>query len=129
MKEHSLTVAPAAAALGVSERTVWRYLRAGRLPGETTGPAGAQRTLIAAAAVEDLRGARGGADGAALRAERDRLAAALAAAQAERDALAGRVAVLQRALARPRRALGARAAGWALVALSRVPLARPPVPR
>jgi hypothetical protein len=35
------------------------------------------------------------------------------------------VAVLQRSLARPRGALGARAAAWALVALARVPLARP----
>ena len=129
MNDHTITVAQAAEALGVSERTVWRYLRAGRLPSETTGPAGAQRTLIPAAAVGDLRTARGGADGAALRAERDRLVAALAAAQAERDALARRVAVLQRSLVRPRGALGARAAGWALVALSRVPLARPSVPR
>jgi len=129
MNDHALTVAQAAEALGVSERTVWRYLRAGRLLGETTGPAGAQRTLIPAAAVDDLRAARGGADDAALRAERDRLAAALTSARAERDALARRVAVLQRSLARPRGALGVRAAGWALVALSRVPLARPPVPR
>jgi excisionase family DNA binding protein len=129
MNDHTITVAQAAEALGVSERTVWRYLRAGRLPGETTGPAGAQRTLIPAASVADLRTARGGADGAALRAERDRLTAALAAAQAERDALARRVAVLQRSLVRPRGALGVRAAGWALLALSRVPLARPSVPR
>ena len=129
MNDHALTVAQAAEALGVSERTVWRYLRAGRLPGETTGPPGAQRTLIPVAAVDGLRSARGGVDDAALRAERDRLADALAAAQAERDALARRVALLQRSLTRPRAPLGARAAGWALIALSRVPLARSPLPR
>ena len=42
----TLTVAQAAEALGVSERTVWRYLKSGRLPGETVGEPGAQRTLI-----------------------------------------------------------------------------------
>jgi excisionase family DNA binding protein len=129
MNDNALTVAQAAEALGVSERTVWRYLRAGRLAGETTGPSGAQRTLIPAEAVDGLRAARGGADDAALRAERDRLAAALAAAQAERDALARRVALLQRSLTRPPARMGARAAGWALLALSRVPLARSPLPR
>ena len=41
-----LTVADAATTLGVSERTVWRYLRSGRLQGQTVGPAGAQRTMI-----------------------------------------------------------------------------------
>jgi excisionase family DNA binding protein len=112
MNDHSLTVAQAAETLGVSERTVWRYLRAGRLAGETTGPPGAQRTLIPAEAVAGLSSARGGDAGAEV------------AAQTERDALARRVALLQRALVRPRRAVGARAAEWALGALSRVPLAR-----
>ena len=129
MNDHALTVAQAAEVLGVSERTVWRYLRAGRLAGETTGPPGAQRTLIPAEAVDGLRVARGGAEDAALRAERDRLAADLAAARAERDALARRVALLQRSLTRPRAGVGARAAGWALVALSRFPAARSPLPR
>jgi len=129
MNDHALTVAQAAEALGVSERTVWRYLRAGRLAGETTGPPGAQRTLIAPEAVDGLRAARGGAEDAALRAERDRLAADLVEARAERDALARRVALLPRRLTRPRGGVGARAAGWALVALSRFPPARSPLPR
>ena len=100
---HTITVAQAARALDVSERTVWRYLKSGRLPGETIGEPGSQRTLIPAEAVEALRGVRGGADAEAVRAERDRLVAELAALRAERDALHGRVATLQRALAAPAR--------------------------
>ena len=97
-----MTVAEAAEALAVSERTVWRYLRSGRLEGTTVGPAGERRTLIAAAAVAALAGERGdGPEAAALRAERDRLAEQLAAAEAARAALEARLAVLQRAIARP----------------------------
>jgi excisionase family DNA binding protein len=110
----TLTVAHAAQALGVSERTVWRYLKSGRLPGETVGEPGAQRTLIPIAAVEALSAGRGGADAEALRAERDRLASELAAARAERDALRGRVSLLQRSLSNPLRP------GIAERALSRV---------
>ena len=99
----TLTVAQAAEALGVSERTVWRYIKSGRLPGETIGEPGSQRTLIPAAAVEATRAGRAGADAEALRAERDRLASELAAAHAERDALRGRVRLLQRALSHPLR--------------------------
>lgn len=110
----TLTVAHAAQALGVSERTVWRYLKSGRLPGETVGEPGAQRTLIPASAVEALSSGRGGADAEALRAERDRLASELAAARAERDALRGRVSLLQRSLSNPLRP------GIAERALSRV---------
>jgi excisionase family DNA binding protein len=99
----TLTVAQSAEALGVSERTVWRYLKSGRLAGETVGAPGAQRTLIPTAAVDALRAGRGGADAEALRAERDRLAAELAAARAERDALRGRLGTLQRALSSPLR--------------------------
>ncbi len=44
----TITVAQAAQALGVSERTVWRYLKSGRLPSQTIGEPGAQRTLIPA---------------------------------------------------------------------------------
>jgi len=110
----TLTVAHAAQALGVSERTVWRYLKAGRLPGETVGEPGAQRTLIPATAVEALSAGRGGADAEALRAERDRLASELAAARAERDALRGRLSLLQRSLSSPLRP------GIAERALSRV---------
>lgn len=101
---HALTVAQVAECLGVSERTVWRYLKSGRLPGETVGAPGAQRTLIASAAVDALRRERRGPDGeeaAELRAEGARLVAELAAVQAERDALRARVHELQRALARP----------------------------
>jgi excisionase family DNA binding protein len=122
---HTITVAQAAAALGVSERTVWRYLKSGRLPGETVGEPGSQRTLIPAGAVDAIAGARG-PDAEALRAERDRLVAELAAARAERDALTTRVGVLQRALSSPLRPgiaerLLARALGLAARARARAP--------
>ncbi len=42
----TVSVAQAAERLGVSERTVWRYLKAGRLEGVTVGEVGSQRTLI-----------------------------------------------------------------------------------
>ena len=117
----TITVAQAAQALGVSERTVWRYLKSGRLPGETIGEPGAQRTLIPSQAVDALNGSRGGADAEALRAERDRLAAELASARAERDALRGRVSVLQRALSQPLRpGIAERALGRALSVVARV---------
>jgi len=117
----TITVAQAAQALGVSERTVWRYLKSGRLPSETIGEPGAQRTLIPAQAVDALNGSRGGADAEALRAERDRLAAELASARAERDALRGRVSVLQRALSQPLRpGIAERALGRALSVVARV---------
>lgn len=116
---HTITVAQAAEALGVSERTVWRYLKSGRLPGQTVGEPGSQRTLIPADAVAAAAGERGGADAAALRAERDRLVAELAAARAERDALAGRVDVLRRALSEPARpGVAERALARALGALA-----------
>jgi excisionase family DNA binding protein len=117
----TITVAQAAQALGVSERTVWRYLKSGRLPGETIGEPGAQRTLIPSQAVDALNGSRGGADAEALRVERDRLAAELASARAERDALRGRVSVLQRALSQPLRpGVAERALGRALAVVARV---------
>lgn len=117
----TITVAQAAQALGVSERTVWRYLKSGRLPGETIGEPGAQRTLIPSQAVDALNGSRGGADAEALRVERDRLAVELASARAERDALRGRVSVLQRALSQPLRpGIAERALGRALSVVARV---------
>ena len=100
---HTITVAQAAEALEVSERTVWRYLKSGRLPGETVGEPGSQRTLIPSEAVDALRGNRAGGDADALRAERDRLIAELAVLRAERDVLHGRVTTLQRALVAPAR--------------------------
>ena len=98
---HTITVAQAAEALGVSERTVWRYLKSGRLVGETHGEPGSQRTLIPCDAVDALGTNRTGANSEALRAELDRVVAELAATRAERDALSHRVSVLQRALSTP----------------------------
>lgn len=129
---HTITVSQAAAALGVSERTVWRYLKSGRLPGQTVGEPGSQRTLIPHDAVAALTGTRGGADADALRAERDRLMAELVAIRAERDALSDRVSVLQRAVSRPPRpGVAERAAARALEVLSRArePRARVLSPR
>jgi excisionase family DNA binding protein len=97
---HTLTVAEAAQILGVSERTIWRYLKSGRLDGETVGRAGAQRTLIPRACVDELRVERGqDPEVDELRAERDRLVGELARAQAEREAMRARVDAMQRAIA------------------------------
>lgn len=97
-----MTVAQAADTLGVSERTVWRYLKSGRLPGVTVGPVGAQRTLIPADRVAALRAARGGdPEAERLRIELEAVQREMQQVRAERDELAQRVAVLQRALARP----------------------------
>ena len=117
---HSITVAQAAEALGVSERTVWRYLKSGRLLGETIGEPGSQRTLIPREAVEGLGTSRVSADAEALRAERDQLVAELAAARAERDVLTGRVTLLQRSLSDPHRpGIAERALGRALTVAAR----------
>jgi excisionase family DNA binding protein len=123
MNASTLTVPGAAEVLGVSERTVWRYLRSGNLTGETVGPPGERRTLIPSAEVARIAAERGRDPAAeALRAERDRLAGELALTRAERDRLADRLAVLQRALARQARpALSDRAAGLVGVALARLP--------
>ncbi len=83
---HTLTVAEAAQILGVSERTIWRYLKSGRLDGETVGRAGAQRTLIPRACVDELRVERGQDP------EVDEL-------RAEREAMRARVDAMQRAIA------------------------------
>lgn len=116
-----ITVAEAADILAVSERTIWRYLKSGRLTGTTVGEPGLQRTLIPRAAVEAVSSDRAGADLASVRAERDRLAQMLNAAQAERDALRGRVAALQSALARSERpARLERMLGGAMAAVARV---------
>jgi excisionase family DNA binding protein len=116
---HTITVAQAAEALGVSERTVWRYLKSGRLTGETHGEPGSQRTLIPYASVT-LGANRTGANSDALLAERDRLVAELAATRAERDALSNRVSMLQRSLSTPLRpGLTERALGRAMTIVAR----------
>ncbi len=124
---HTLTVAQAAEALGVSERTVWRYLKAGRLDGITVGPVGGQRTLVAAAGIDALRTTRTvDAETAELRAHLERVTAELVALQAERDALARRVTSLQRALARPARAgVVERMAAGVVCAVARLRAVRP----
>jgi len=112
----TLTVAQAAEALGVSERTVWRYLKAGRLSGDTVGEVGSQRTLIDQASVEALRGNRvADPEAAQLRMDIERLTQQLAQMTAERDALAHRVAGLQLAIGRsvPDGILGRAATGVA----------------
>lgn len=116
-----ITVAEAADILAVSERTVWRYLKSGRLAGTTVGEPGSQRTLIPRAGVEALSRDRAGADLASVRAECDRLAQRLNAALVERDALRGRVAALQSTLARSGRpARLERVLGGAMAAMARV---------
>lgn len=118
-----ITVAEAAARLGVSERTVWRYLKSGRLMGETHGEPGLQRTLIARTSLEALRSERvpAGPELAGVRAERDRLASRLREIERERDALRGRVAGLQSQLARRERpARLERVLGGAMAAVARV---------
>ena len=62
-----MTVAEASEALGVSERTVWRYLSSGRLVGETVGPVGSQRTLIEQAAIQAIIAGRDGGEEIAAR--------------------------------------------------------------
>lgn len=112
----TLTVAQAAEILGVSERTVWRYLKAGRIDGHTVGEIGSQRTLIDRDSVEALRGNRGAdPEAARLRADLQRLTEQLAQVTAERDALAHRVAGLQLAVGRsvPDGILGRAATGVA----------------
>ena len=117
-----ITVADAAERLGVSERTVWRYLKSEKLTGRTVGEAGSQRTLIDVADVDRIASERGRDPRAAeLRAERDRLAGELERLSAERDRLQGRVTVLQRAAARPGESLVDRIAGAVLLLLSRLP--------
>lgn len=98
---HTLTVTQAAETLGVSERTVWRYLKSGRLSGTTTGPTGSQRTLIDPASVTALQRSRStDPEAEALRSRLERLTEQLAQVTAERDALAHRVDALHMALGR-----------------------------
>ncbi len=114
----SLTVAEAAETLGVSERTVWRYLRSGRLHGETIGPVGQQRTLIDASGIEAIRSGRGGEDSAALQAEVDRLSDEVAGLRAERDQLRTALASARVEMARLRKPVSSRAGDMVLAGLS-----------
>jgi hypothetical protein len=117
----TLTVAETALALGVSERTVWRYLSADKLDATTVGPAGAQRTLVARASVDALASERGrDPDAERLRAERDQLQAALARAQRDRARLEQRVNLLHKAVAR-RPPMGDRALDLFFTAIERLP--------
>lgn len=117
---HTITVAEAAQLLGVSERTIWRYLKSGRLDGETVGQAGSQRTLIPRGSVDRLRAERGhDPEVDELRAERDRLVAELARAQSERLAMQERMDVMRRSISR-RRSMSDRATEGILTALTRV---------
>ncbi|MFN8111292.1 MAG: helix-turn-helix domain-containing protein [Thermoleophilia bacterium] len=113
----TLTVAQAADALGVSERTVWRYLKSGRLHGHTVGPTGNQRTLIAAAAVTEVqRSRRSDPEAEELRVQVARLTEQLAQRTGERDALAHRLAMMQATAVQrgvPDRILGRAAVGVA----------------
>lgn len=96
-----LTVAQAAERLGLSERTVWRYLKAGRLDGVTVGDLGSQRTLIRAESVAALSRERGGAAaGTDADARLAEAADQVARLRAECERLQARVDVLQRALTR-----------------------------
>lgn len=116
----TMTVAEAAQALGVSERTVWRYLRSGRLAGETVGPAGSQRTLIDPAAIQAIIAGRGGGEEiAALKADVARLADENAALRAERDQLRRALAAARTAMQSRQRPASGRAASWMLAGLSK----------
>lgn len=117
-----ITVSEAAEQLGVSERTVWRYLKSDKLAGRTVGDSGSQRTLIDTDSVTHIASERGrDPQAVALRAERDRLATELQQIAAERDELRGRVSLLQRAANQPTRSIADRTLGLVFIALSRIP--------
>jgi excisionase family DNA binding protein len=119
-----ITVAQAAEHLGVSERTVWRYIKSGRLTGETVGESGAQRTLLDAESVARVAAERGRDPQAQeLRAERDALAERLREAEAERDALRGHLSALQ-VQHRPV-SMVERVAALAFTLVERIPTRRP----
>ncbi len=124
--DHGMTVAEAAEALGVSERTVWRYLRSGRLNGETVGPLGQQRTLIDPDGIDAVRAGRGGEQAAALRQEVDRMSDELALLRAERDQLRTALAASRAEIARLRKPVSARAGDMVLAGLSHLAARRGP---
>ncbi len=121
-----MTVAEASEALGVSERTVWRYLSSGRLVGETVGPVGSQRTLIDHSAVQAIIAGRdGGEEIAALKAEVTRLADENAALRAERDQLRRSITGLRTQLAQFHKPVSKRAGDLVLAGLSSLANRRP----
>ena len=121
-----MTVAEASEALGVSERTVWRYLSSGRLVGETVGPVGSQRTLIEQAAIQAIIAGRdGGEEIAALKAEVARLADENAALRAERDQLRRSITGLRTQLAQFHKPVSKRAGDLVLAGLSSLANRRP----
>lgn len=124
--DHGMTVAEAAQALGVSERTVWRYLRSGRLHGETVGPVGQQRTLIDPDGIEAVRAGRGGEEAAALRADVERLSDEVAVLRAEREQLRTALGAARAEIARLRKPVSARAGDMVLAGLSHLAARRGP---
>jgi excisionase family DNA binding protein len=121
-----MTVAEASEALGVSERTVWRYLSSGRLAGQTVGPAGSQRTLIDQAAIQAIIAGRGGGEEiAALKSEVARLADENAALRAERDQLRRSITGLRTQLAQFHKPVSKRAGDLVLAGLSSLANRRP----
>ena len=114
-----MTVAEASEALGVSERTVWRYLSSGRLVGETVGPVGSQRTLIQRVAVQAIVSGRGGGEEiAALKAEVARLGDENAALRADGDQMRRSIAGLRAQVVQFHKPVSKRAGDLVLAGLS-----------
>jgi excisionase family DNA binding protein len=121
-----MTIPEAASALGVSERTVWRYLRAGRLRGETIGPVGQQRTLVDRTAVQAVMAGRGGEEGQALRARVEALSDEVAGLRAERDQLRTALAATRSELARLHKPVSRRAGDLVMAGLTSLAARRTP---
>ena len=114
-----MTVAEASEALGVSERTVWRYLSSGRLVGETVGPVGSQRTLIERAAVQAIVSGRGGGEEiTALKAEVARLGDENARLRADGDQMRRSIAGLRTQVVQFHKPVSKRAGDLVLAGLS-----------
>jgi excisionase family DNA binding protein len=113
-----MTIPEAAEALGVSERTVWRYLSSGRLSGETIGPVGQQRTLIDPGAVEVLRSGRGGNEARELRTRVEELSDQIAALRAESEQLRTALIASRREVSRLQKPVSRRAGDMVLAGLT-----------
>jgi len=114
-----MTVAEASEALGVSERTVWRYLSSGRLVGETVGPVGSQRTLIERVAVQAIVSGRGGGEEiTALKAEVARLGDENARLRADGDQMRRSIAGLRAQVVQFHKPVSKRAGDLVLAGLS-----------